>query len=110
MSLEKGQPPLDEAGAAVAARVDREGLGAALEAAVASAPWVAKYKEEGRFGLPLDSADPLVMMQRNECLLALYLLREHPAGLESDDGAPPLRAADFIDDERLEVLAAPGDG
>lgn len=106
MSLEKGQTPLDEAGAAVAARVDRDALVEALVAAVDATAWVAKYKEEGRFGLPLDSEDPLVAMQRNECLLALYLLREHPDGLRSADGAPPLKASDFIDDERLEVLGA----
>ena len=72
--------------------------------AVAEAAWVAKYQEEGRFGLPLDSDDPLVAMQRCECLLALYLLEHHPDGLAADDGAPPLRADDFIDEERLGVL------
>ena len=43
-------------------------------------------------------------MQRCECLLALYLLEHHPDGLAADDGAPPLRADDFIDEERLGVL------
>ena len=84
----------------------RESLAATLEAAAAAAPWVAKYGEEGRLGLPLASADPLVAMQRNECLLALWLLAEHPGGLDAGGGAPPLRAADFIDAERLEVLEA----
>lgn len=105
--MEKGAPPLDAAGAAVALRLDRESLSAALVAAVAAAPWVAKYGEEGRFGLPLDSADPLVTMQRNECLLALYLLRDHADGLRADDGAPPLRAADFIEEDVLGVLQPP---
>jgi len=44
--------------------VDAPALSILLERAVAQAPWVTKYKEEGRFGLPLDSADPLVAMQR----------------------------------------------
>ena len=75
-----------------------------LVSTCADEPWIAKYKEEGRFGLPLDSDDPLVAMQRCECLLALYLLEHHPDGLAADDGAPPLRADDFIDEERLGVL------
>lgn len=103
--LENGQAPLDgDAGGDVAARVDRAAYAAALADAVAEAAWVAKYQEEGRFGLPLDSDDPLVAMQRCECLLALYLLEHHPDGLAADDGAPPLRADDFIDEERLGVL------
>jgi hypothetical protein len=77
-----------------------------LVSTCADEPWIAKYKEEGRFGLPLDSKDPLVTMQRNECLLALYLLARHPDGVSVDDGAPLLKAEDFLDQDRLDVVMA----
>ena len=77
-----------------------------LVSTCADEPWIAKYKEEGRFGLPLDSKDPLVTMQRNECLLALYLLARHPDGVAVDDGAPLLKAEDFLDQDRLDVVMA----
>ena len=51
-------------------------------------------------------ADPLVTMQRNECLLALYLLARHPDGVAVDDGAPLLKAEDFLDQDRLDVVTA----
>ena len=77
-----------------------------LVSTCADEPWIAKYKEEGRFGLPLSDVDPLVAMQRNECLLALYLLARHPDGVSVDDGAPLLRAEDFLDQDRLDVVMA----
>lgn len=95
-----------------------------LEKAVADAPWVAKYKEQGRFGLPLDSDDPLIKLQREsqrhhhirkkatragaECLLALHLILEHPpdATMAATEAAAALRASDFIEAERLNVLQA----
>jgi len=43
-----------------------------------------------------------------ECLLALHLLANHPPDgvLPAGDGLPALRAADFIEPDRLDVLAA----
>ena len=44
-------------------------------------------------------------MQRAECLLALFLIAHHPDGAQlAGTEAPPLRARDFLDEERLEVL------
>lgn len=83
----------------------RPELQGALVRTCAEEPWIAKYKEEGRFGLPLTDKDPLVCMQRNECLLGIYLLARHPDGLESG-GGPLLRAEDFLDPDRLDVMAA----
>ena len=45
-------------------------------------------------------------MQRNECLLALYLLARHPDGVAVDAGAPLLKAEDFLDQDRLDVVMA----
>ena len=45
-------------------------------------------------------------MQRNECLLALYLLARPPDGVSVDDGAPLLKAEDFLDQDRLDVVMA----
>ena len=49
-----------------------------LVSTCADEPWIAKYKEEGRFGLPLSDVDPLVAMQRNECLPRLVFISEAP--------------------------------
>lgn len=87
----------------------RRRLGRVLEAACAhdGAEWVAKYGEEGRFGLPLAEMDnPLVLLERAKCFLALYLLGAHTDAVLSQDNAPEL---DFIDDEVAEVLSAPLD-
>mmetsp|Transcript_22403 Transcript_22403/g.88951 ORF Transcript_22403/g.88951 Transcript_22403/m.88951 type:complete len:106 (+) Transcript_22403:519-836(+) len=74
----------------------------------ARAAWVAKYREEARFGLPLNASDPLTALQRAECVLALHLLVSHPpdgVAHVGDGSSPPLRPSDFIEPDRLEVLA-----
>ena len=91
---------------AVAVQEMRPKLQDVLVSTCADEPWIAKYKEEGRFGLPLSDVDPLVTMQRNECLLALYLLARHPDGVAVDAGAPLLKAEDFLDQDRLDVVTA----
>ncbi|EKU23073.1 fmu domain-containing protein [Nannochloropsis gaditana CCMP526] len=53
------------------------------------------------FGLPMDaSGDPMLVVNRAECLLALYMLTEEVDG----EGRPP--RVDFLDSDRLEVLGA----
>ena len=50
-------------------------LEAALRASTEQFTWIAKYRMGGDFGLPLeDTSDPLVSLNRAECLLALWML------------------------------------
>mmetsp|Transcript_13926 Transcript_13926/g.18584 ORF Transcript_13926/g.18584 Transcript_13926/m.18584 type:complete len:163 (+) Transcript_13926:158-646(+) len=87
----------EEAVADIVRQIDKEKLNVLLENAVLATPWIVKYKEEGRFGLPLDSSDPLIKLQRAECILAIFLLQyNHDTSL---------RASDFIEPDRLEVLS-----
>mmetsp|Transcript_10417 Transcript_10417/g.33314 ORF Transcript_10417/g.33314 Transcript_10417/m.33314 type:complete len:168 (-) Transcript_10417:28-531(-) len=105
-ALATGKVPSDETTAGIVKSVATERLHEVLERVVAEATWVAKYHEEGRFGLPLDSTDPLVALQRAECVLALHLILNHgpSAAIPATETAAALRASDFIEADRLEVL------
>lgn len=53
------------------------------------------------FGLPMNATgDPMLVVNRAECLLALYMMTE-----EQED-SPPVQ---FLDSDRLEVLGAVGE-
>lgn len=85
-------------------RIDVAILQRKLAEVVEATPWVARYKEEGRFGLPLQSDDPLVKLNRAECVLGLHLLLYGDVDATANHAA--LRVADFIDEDRLEVLSS----
>ena len=76
-------------------------LEGALEAAAAATPWIAKFKATGDYGLPLDTTpadNPLVALNRAECLLALWMIHLAP-------GAP--LPVPFVDVEKAGVLSHP---
>ncbi|KAL3760454.1 hypothetical protein ACHAWU_005989 [Discostella pseudostelligera] len=105
-------------------------LEATLIERVMAASWVRKYREEGSFGVLQEECDdeqkekasldkllaekivhdPLIRMNRAECLLALFLNTVERPTMEklssSGEEVPPAGAStvDFIDADRLEVL------
>jgi len=72
---------------------NRAELEVVLQKATDAAPWIAKFRAGGDFGLPIEAKDPteLVALNRCECLLALWMLR-------SDSEVA------FMDEDRLGVL------
>ena len=90
-------------------------LESALQEACQEAPWVAEYYEWSSFGaVPPEQEsslseqllmDPLLAMNRAECLLALFLERvERPSLEKSHQEVAGGSHVDFLDKDRKEVL------
>jgi len=77
-----------------------------LEYAVKQSPMVGKRfgPTLADFGLPMNATgDPMLVVNRAECLLALYMLTEEG---KKEGGQAPL--VEFLDSDRLEVLGTVG--
>lgn len=90
-------------------------------------PWIAKYKEWHSFGLvqppELEPSsvdcnnfdalldDPLLLLHRAECLLALFIHSvEIPELCRKNCTVPDQSIIDFLDEDRREVLLSNGEG
>lgn len=79
--------------------------------------WIAKYDEWSIFGVLEDEPsssdaamdarvldDPLFVLNRAECLLALFLATVEAPELEAKNVTVPCRQIDFLDEDRRDVL------
>lgn len=101
------------AGRVVGVVMRMEDLESVLHERTSSVGWIEKYNEWGSFGVLQDETtveerirdDPLFVMARAECLLALFLATvEAPRLLEIGQAVPGGSNVDFLDADRIEVL------